>query len=189
MAEAAGKYGPAYRAYLDHGNLARAARTCDVNENSLRDYARRHNWEGDRERVLEQRAEARAQVSAGADKLIEQYYRKPSAQSAEAARKGLELEEKVGGRPMVDDDKFGAFDGSREAFMELVMATIKGARRRGKDATVVQCLELLGRTTGITGQSKGSGEKELPIDIEALKALGSPEGPVFAGFPEDEAGL
>ena len=177
------RYDSAYRSFLESGNLADAARSGGVNSNSLRDYARRHDWRGDREVHLARLREREAAVSAGTDRLVTEFYSRPSGKSAQLARQGLDLRAAVDSAAL--EDGAARYDGSRDTFRELTVACLMDARRRGDMKTVRECLSLLADADGHTAAPKtapkADSDKTSGPNWAAIKDLLDPAGEVFTG--------
>lgn len=167
------KYAPAYEAFLTHGNLARAARDTGVNENSLRSYARDHGWAEDRDRELAERAQAVRYVDGAAARLVAEFYGKPSSRAYQRAREGLDLQAAVGGGRTPEDAALANYTGDRDAYRELLVAAVAGAKRQGRYKEVVQLLELLGELDAhIKAEASGPSLDQPPPDFARLGALG-----------------
>lgn len=171
-------YATAYQAYLRTGNLAQAAREGGVNESSLREYARNHDWKGDRAKELQAAQDLQAQVLAGADKLVADFYKKPTSNRAKAAREGMDLASMLGGRRTPGEEALHTYDGSREAYRELLMANLLVAMRTGKTNTVQRFLQMLAQ---VDGHRPNTGPGETEPDFAAMGSLLNPSGPVFEG--------
>ena len=182
MAKANPNYGVAKARFMHHGNMARAAREAEVNENSLRTYASRHGWREDRDQMVANKAASVDYVERSSARLLAEFYEKPTSRSAKMAREGIDLAEAVGAGRTVEESL--GYQGDKDGYRELLFACLEGAKKQGRFKEVVEILDRIGELDGhrATEAGKGEGVGEVPMpDFAGIASLSDPNGPVSGG--------
>lgn len=164
------KYKPAFEKFMATGNLAEAARAAEVNENSLREYARRHGWDEERRRAVQSRAEALDFTGAALGKVVSEFYSKPTEAKAKIVRQAIELEQLMGGGAAPEEVQLRGYDGSRDRYREMLMGLLVGATRRGRAKEAQGYAEMLGKLDGHLDGDKGDASASTP-DLSPLAGL------------------
>ena len=166
-------YTAAYALYERCGNLAEVARNTGLNENSLRDYARRHDWKGDREKALQEQQALAERLSGTIGRVVAELESKPSIQNAQRVREIAKLAPLVGGVTSEAESAAQSYAGGKDEYRALLLAALKDAVRAGKQNLVGQYMDLLGKLDGHVKGSAGAVPGTVPLpDFGALRQLG-----------------
>lgn len=168
-------YSAAYNAYERSGNLAQVARELNINENSLRDFARRHCWKEDRSKTLAQQAEMAERLGGTIGRLVSELETTPTVKQAQKVREVARLAPLLNGVTSEAEGAAQSYTGDKDGYRTLLLAALKDAMRSGKQSLVGQYLDLLGKLDGhVKGTGKDSGNGVPLPDFQALAALGAP---------------
>lgn len=176
-------YQAAYTLYERTGNMAEVSRVSGINENSLRDYARRHGWKSDRAKAVASQQETAERLNGTVGRIIQELEERPTIQRAKLAREVARLQPMVGGVGSEGESTAQTYSGAKDDYRALLLALVRDAMRKGKDSLVGQYVDLLGKLDGhIVTKTEVRKSHGTPLPTPAfdeLESLGSEGGPVF----------